>query len=131
MHDPDWMAGVVGYWAEGCKGKELRFTNSDPAMIKLFVSWSFRYLELGADGFAVSLHLHSGQDETERLEFWSGLTGIPLRYFRKTFVKPEGTGHRKNVLYQGTASVTIRRSGACLNAFSDGLTPSAIHSKVR
>lgn len=58
----------------------------------------------------MSLHLHAGQSEAERKVFWSEATGIPLEQFFKTFVKPEGTGHRKNVLYQGTASVRITRS---------------------
>ena len=112
--DPDWVAGVVAYWAEGCKGKELRFANSDPDMVKLFVRWSSQFFGLSPDRFAVALHLHSGQDEQERREFWSHVTGIPSRCFRKTFVKPEGTGHRKNVLYNGTASITVRRSGDLL-----------------
>lgn len=43
------------------------------------------------------------------------MTGIPLDGFRKTFVKREGTGHRKNVLYNGTASIRVQRSGAMLD----------------
>lgn len=40
MGDPMWMAGVVAYWAEGGKrATSLRFSNSDPAMIRLFIEW--------------------------------------------------------------------------------------------
>ena len=40
-----WLAGVMLYWAEGCKQKEtnvsvgVRFSNSDPEMIKIFLLW--------------------------------------------------------------------------------------------
>jgi hypothetical protein len=110
--DPFWMAGVVAYWAEGAKRakNELRFSNSDPAMIQLFIHWAQRYLGVPLEGFLIRLHLHEGQDEQERFVFWSKATGLPLSQFRKTYLKAEGTGHRKNVLYNGTASVRVRSS---------------------
>jgi hypothetical protein len=109
--DPDWVAGVVAYWAEGSKrDNELGFSNSDPEMIALFISWARRYLALEIDRFTISLHLHSGQDETERKTFWSNVTGLSMGQFRKTYIKPEGTGHRKNILYNGTASIRVTRS---------------------
>ena len=110
--DPDWIAGVVAYWAEGSKRAkpELRFSNSDPGLVALFIRWARSYLSLGEDPFDAQLHLHSGQDEEERKVFWSSATGIPLHRFRRSYFKPEGTGHRKNVLYNGTLSVRVRSS---------------------
>ncbi len=111
--DPFWVAGAVAYWSEGDKrGKDVRFSNSDPELIRLFLGWSSRYLELGRDRFIVMLHLHTGQDEAERQKYWSARTGLPLDQFRKSYIKPEGTGHRKNKLYNGTAQIRIRRSTA-------------------
>lgn len=110
--DPFWVAGVVAYWSEGTKrGKELRFSNSDPALVILFVRLAIRYLGLRTDQFSAQLHLHDGQDELERKRYWSAVTGIPLHRFCKSYIKPEGTGHRKNVLYNGTVSIRPRRSG--------------------
>lgn len=111
MSDPFWVAGVVAYWAEGAKRQNvMQFSNSDPALLALFVIWASKYLQVTQDRFTIRLHLHGGQDEQERKLFWSTVTGIPLSQFGKTYVKPEGTGHRKNRLYNGTASVTVRRS---------------------
>ena len=112
--DPLWTAGVVAYWAEGAKRPkaELRFSNSDPGMVELFVRWARAYLDLCEHPFDARLHLHSGQDESERRVFWSAVTGIRLEDFRKAYIKPEGTGHRKNVLYNGTISIRVRCSGA-------------------
>jgi hypothetical protein len=109
--DPFWMAGVVAYWAEGAKrNNDVTFANSDPALICLFISWAARSFDLGPERFTAKLHLHAGQDDAERKRYWSDITGIPVSEFRKTFIKIEGTGHRKNVLYNGTIQVRITRS---------------------
>ena len=109
--DPFWVAGSVAYWAEGDKrSKEVKFSNSDPGMIKLFIAWARRFLDVDLDRLTIMLHLHSGQDEEERIAYWSEQTGFARHQFRKSFIKPEGTGHRKNVLYNGTAQIRVRRS---------------------
>jgi hypothetical protein len=114
--DPFWVAGVSLYWAEGAKRQnEIQFSNSDPALMALFISWVEEYLDVDRTELTMKLHLHSGQDETERKMYWSAETGIPLGNFRKTYIKPEGTGHRKNLLYNGTASVRVPRSSADLH----------------
>lgn len=129
--DPFWVAGVLAYWAEGGKrSKELSFSNSDPDLIRLFLAWSCRFLELPPDRFTISLHLHAGQDENERTAFWSERTGLGPEQFRKGFIKPEGTGHRKNVLYNGTAQIRVRRSGALLHralGWIDGLRDAFVY----
>jgi hypothetical protein len=107
---PLFVAGVVAYWSEGAKGKEVCFSNSDPSLVRLFLIWAQRYLEADLSRFTVRMHLHSGQDEAERLRYWSEMTCIPPDGFRKTFFKREGTGHRKNILYNGTVQIRMSRS---------------------
>jgi hypothetical protein len=46
--------------------------------------------------------------------FWSAELGIDIKDFTKTFIKPDGTGHRKNYLAHGVCRVLMRRS---TNAF--------------
>ncbi len=84
-------------------------------MISLFIAWVEEYLDVDRSQLTVKLHLHSGQDEPERMQYWSNVTNIPIENFRKTYIKPEGTGHRTNVLYNGTASVRVPRSSASLH----------------
>lgn len=108
-----WVAGVVAYWAEGDKrSKGLRFSNSDPAMVRLFITWAERFLGLTRDRFTLRLQLHSGLNESESRSFWARETGIASDRFGKTFVKPEGSGHRKNVLHHGTVQVRVSTSTA-------------------
>lgn len=128
--DPGWVAGLVAYWSEGAKRDgSVKFSNSDPALVVLFIAWAKSYLDVSHDRFTMALHLHDGQNEAERKAYWSSVTGIAPDAFRKTYIKREGTGHRKNILYNGTASVRIRRSGALLDrilgwmdGYAQGLT---------
>jgi hypothetical protein len=109
--DPAWVAGVLAYWSEGTKrGNELCFANSDPALVRLFIEWAREHLSLEPERFTVRLHFHSGQDEAQLRAFWATQLALPEAQFRKGYVKREGSGHRKNILYNGTAQVRVRRS---------------------
>lgn len=111
LNDARWMAGVVAYWAEGAKRSSgWESSNSDPDLVRLFVNWARRYLDVKPGQVAVQLHLHAGQDEDERKRFWSKVIGVSVGQFQRTFIKPEGTGHRKNILYNGTVKIRVRRS---------------------
>jgi hypothetical protein len=81
-------------------------------LFRAFQRWGFD--ERGWNRFVARLYLHSGQDEAERIGYWSNKLGIPPTRFGKTYVKPEGSGHRKNVLWAGTVAIRIRRSTADL-----------------
>ncbi|HEY6635660.1 MAG TPA: hypothetical protein VI141_08610 [Acidimicrobiia bacterium] len=112
--DPLWMAGVVLYWAEGSKTRnQLRLANTDPVALRLFVAWVRRYLDPSAD-FSLQLHLHEGNDEQAARAYWQKQTGLVDANFYKTFIKPKGTGHRKNHLPHGVCSVKLRR---CANSW--------------
>ena len=76
---PLFVAGVVAYWSEGAKTQDVCFSNSDPSLIRLFLIWAQRYLEADASRFTVRMHLHSGQDEAERMRYWSTVTSIRSR----------------------------------------------------
>ena len=108
-----WVAGLMLYWAEGTKARRVGISNSDPKLINFAMRWFREICKVSEDRFRAQLHLHSGQHEQGLKEFWSYLTRIPLSQFIKSFVKPEGSGHRKNRLYYGTLTVRIHDHG-CL-----------------
>lgn len=106
--DPFWVAGTVLYWGEGSKTKRsLAVANADPRLLRLFVSWCRAYHDPSAE-FVMSLHLHAGNDERSARAFWSAELGFDE--YTKTFIKPPGTGHRKNKLPHGVCRVRMRRS---------------------
>ncbi len=95
------------YWAEGNKTLYPGVSNADPKLIKFMMSWFRKICAVPEKKFKIYLHLHSGQDETKAKSFWSAVTGIPLSQFGKSHIKREGSGHKKNILYFGTAKIGI------------------------
>jgi hypothetical protein len=110
VSDPFWTAGVAMYWGEGGKAtRRLSMANSDPAALRLFMSWSRKYLP-PETGWRAKLNIHADNDEAAARRWWSCELGLSLADFTKSFVKPDGTGHRKNHLPHGVCIVTKRKS---------------------
>lgn len=101
------IAGLMLYWAEGAKSRYVDITNSDPSLIKFMVDWLRVVCLVPKERFRASLHLHSGHNESKVKRYWSELTNIPLHQFRKSFIKKEGSGYRKNILYNGTIKIRV------------------------
>ena len=113
--DPNWVAGVTMYWAEGAKtSPRLGMANTDPRALRLFIAWVRSYLDPNAD-FVLALHLHEGNDDEAAKHWWAEALGLPGVKFHKTFVKPRGTGHRKNRWLHGVCRVQMRRSANAYN----------------
>lgn len=109
IRDPVWLAGTILYWAEGSKTRnQLRLANTDPNALRLFVIWVRQFVDQDAQ-FSIQLHLHEGNDESEARAYWRQVTGLERANFYKTYIKPRGTGHRKNHIPFGVCSVKVRR----------------------
>ncbi len=106
------IAGLMLYWAEGTKGSSLALTNSDPRIIKFMTEWLKEFCGIAPEAMVMHMHLHSGQNEQLMKQYWSELTGIPKTNFLKSFVKSEGSGYRKKVLYNGTVKLRVRGKGS-------------------
>lgn len=110
VDQPFWVAGVSMYWGEGSKAtRQLSMANADPAALRMFKNWSSKYLPPN-DGWRARLNLHAQNDEPAAREWWSGQVDIELEDFTKTYIKPDGTGHRKNHLPYGVCTLIKRRS---------------------
>ncbi|MDI6733884.1 MAG: hypothetical protein QMD50_00090 [Patescibacteria group bacterium] len=57
------------------------------------------------------LNIYPQQNREEIKRFWSDLTGIPIKNFGKSYVKPFSKGYKKNNLYYGTIRVEVPKSG--------------------
>ncbi len=124
-----WVAGTVLYWAEGARTKRsLEMANSDPEVLRIFVSWIARYLQPSPE-YSLMLHLHDGNDERDARAHWATELGLPHANWHKTFVKPPGTGHRNNRLPWGVCRVRLRRSA---DAFVTTMAwIEALHGRLR
>jgi hypothetical protein len=105
-----WLAGLMLYWAEGHKSKKIGISNSDPNIIKFLLKWLRVYCKVADNKMRPHLNLHSGQNENKIKEYWSDVIKLPKEQFGKSYIKKEGTGHRKNILYNGTMRIDISNS---------------------
>lgn len=121
-HDPKWVAGITMYWAEGAKtSPRLGMANTDPRALRLFIAWVRSYIDSNAE-FVLALHLHAGNDDDAAKRWWAEALGLEKVQFTKTFVKPPGTGHRKNRWLHGVCRVQVRRSANAYNATMEWIT---------
>lgn len=101
------LVGIALYWGEGDKKHNTGITNSDPEVIKFMMKWFREICKVPEDKFKLSIYYHAGQEETEIKKYWSSIADVSLLQFHKSIFKKEGTGHRKNILYNGTCKIRI------------------------
>lgn len=101
------LLGAALYWAEGSKTNGFKITNSDPDLILFMVKWLKQVFNIPPEKLKVWLNIYPQQNESEIKQFWSQLTGIPLKNFGKSFVKPPNKGYKRNNLYYGTIEVRV------------------------
>lgn len=99
------IIGIMIYWAEGSKTNGVEITNSDPELIKFMMYWLLNICDVPFSRLKACLHIHTNQNEEKAKKYWSKITKIPLNRFGKTYIKPRGTGHRKNILHNGLIKV--------------------------
>lgn len=99
------LASLI-FWCEGGKrhNSEMRFINSDPLLVQIFLYLLRQGFELRESKLRVNLHLHEYHDEVKQRLFWSKVTGIPVKQFYKSYQKPH-TGHRIRKDYPGCATI--------------------------
>jgi len=86
--DSLFIAGCMLYWAEGAKQKNvLSFTNSDPAMICLFMKFLRSRLKIKDKDIRIYLNCCTKEKPfIETKEFWKITTGLPDTCFGKAVV---------------------------------------------
>jgi transposase-like protein len=109
-------AGCMLYWAEREKSRNsLRFCNSDPEMVKFFVSFLRQYFDVGDDEIKLTCHLFAdhveGQREIEH--FWLRVARLSETSLRKSHVNvysKYSAKKRMNRLPYGTVTITVHRT---------------------
>jgi hypothetical protein len=101
------LIGAFIYWGEGNKIKNFCVTNSDPYLILFMVKWFEKIFKVAPNELSAWLNIYPQQNELEIKKFWSDLTGIPLKNFGKSFIKPMSKNYKTNNLYYGTIKVHV------------------------
>jgi hypothetical protein len=104
------LFGSALYWAEGSKSKMFQMTNSDPRLILFWVKWLKKVFKISSLNLKARLNIYPQQSEKNIKRFWSDLTGIPIKNFGKSYVKPFSKNYKTNNLYYGTIKIEVPKS---------------------
>ncbi len=121
------LIGVVLYWAEGSKekmwkpGSQVKFSNMDPNMIKVFIHWLDRIVKVPKDMllFEITLHENHAFRLKEVVAYWKKVTGFSRENAFKVYYKKSKvlTTNRHNVgreTYFGILAVRVKQSSRLL-----------------
>lgn len=91
------------YWAEGSKYEGVSgmcFVNTDPALLKLFITLVRQSFPIDESRWRVRLHIHYYHKPKQTLQYWSKTLKIPLSLFAKPYVKKRSLAKkfRKNFM---------------------------------
>ena len=114
--EPLHLAGCTLYWGEGAKGppNQVCFSNTDPEMVRLFVTFLRKYFEISAGDIQISCHLFADhiQRQREIERYWLNVAGLPEESLRRSVVNLYSrSSKRKRVkkLPDGTCQVVLSR----------------------
>ena len=106
------LVGAALYWAEGDKKDRwnIRFCNSDPAIIKVMMDFFKKICYVKKNKFRAEIQIHPNIVEKETKVYWSKITGIPTSQFIKTQIAISKSSKFKrpaNKLPYGTLRIKI------------------------
>lgn len=114
-----WLIGTALYWAEGTKQKEtnpsqkVRFSNSDPLMIKVFFRWLRKTCKIPLKNIDFEIYIHETADTEKAKKYWSRVLCLSEEKFQKIRLKKHKINtKRKNIgeNYHGLLSIMVRKS---------------------
>ena len=101
------IAGTMLYWGEGAKtGNAVKFANSDPEMIVLFINFLLKVCGISQNRLKVLMHIYPDHDEEALKAFWSRTTHIPTDRFYKSHVHIGKIGTYKRKSPYGTLAIS-------------------------
>ena len=104
------------YWAEGSRSRnQLRFTNSDPEMVRFFVRFLRRCFGVAADEISVTCNLFAdhAEHQEEIEQFWLNIVGVRRTSLCRSTVNAYSKysqKKRQNKLPYGTCRVVLSRT---------------------
>jgi transcriptional regulator with XRE-family HTH domain len=114
--EPLHVAGCMLYWGEGAKSPKTQvcFSNSDPAMVRLFVIFLRKYFHIQSSDIRISCHLFADHIERQREieRYWLEVADLPDESLRKSVVNLYSRSSKRkrvNKLPNGTCQVVLSR----------------------
>lgn len=85
-----YTAGLMLYLAEGGKTNysTISLANTDPNVIRFFISWLETFLHIPKSKLKIGLHLYEGMDIAQERAFWKRALSIENAQFYKDQIRP-------------------------------------------
>jgi len=110
------LAGCMLYWAEGAKARNaVRFTNSDPHMLRFFRRFLVDALGIEPVDIHLSINVYTnnGMDIEEIERYWLDFLPLPkscTRAHMLNHMPTSSSGRAKNELPYGVVSLSVHRT---------------------
>ncbi|MEK9177290.1 MAG: hypothetical protein AAB923_03260, partial [Patescibacteria group bacterium] len=104
------LVGSALYWGEGGKTirASARISNSDPNIIRFMMRFFREVCKVQEEKFRGHVHTFSHLNARQAERYWSGISGIPVRNFYKTYVKKSRASRdKKDSLPFGTVQIYV------------------------
>lgn len=106
---------LIIWWCEGTKPRRdnrwknsflypVEVINSNPTIIKIFIDYLVRYMNVPLSKLRGQIQIHEGDDQKMIENYWSEKTDMPISQFNKTIIRPKGNKIGKN---SGTFKVRL------------------------
>jgi transcriptional regulator with XRE-family HTH domain len=99
------LALAMLYLGEGAKKNTTAIGNSNPLILKFFLSVLLNKYEVDIAKIKCDLHIRADQDPEELKEYWSQELALPLSNFRSVIVDIRTTGRTSYPTYKGVCLV--------------------------
>lgn len=109
--NPLFISGIMLYEAEGSKGESNGFSNSDFRLIRLYLKFLEKYVEIDKDNnLTCRLYIHDSRknDLTRITNFWSKKVGIDKKSIRVSWKHNTISKRRINPDYVGQFEVRVK-----------------------
>lgn len=110
FNNPQFVAGIILYEAEGSKGTGNSFSNSDFRLIKTYIIFLKKYLNIDKDNLSLRLYIHkSRNNDLKRIcNFWSKKLNVKIKKINISWKNNIISKVRNNLDYVGQFEVRIR-----------------------
>lgn len=127
------LIGTALYWAEGYTATRnlFVFANSDPAMIKLMISFLRKICRVPQDRLRGRVNIHPHLDIKKAQKYWARISEIPLKHFHKPLLAvSKASKYKRNTLPLGTFRVIVCDVALCskIKGWIEGMKDWAISS---
>lgn len=115
------IAGLLLYWGEGtkCRMDGLSISNTDPSVIKFFIYWLNKILDIPKKKMTVRLQLYNDMNIQKEINYWSATLKIPLKQFAPPYIKKTSIKriNHKGGFGHGTCNVRINNTSIAEKIF--------------